>query len=232
MDWQVTTSANPCPSYNSNPTCSTTTWVEGATFPTANYSQVTAIRIVFNFSALTGGALPPAATLKVTYETLNTPSQTSGDHGVPTTVPSATSYAWNTFGAYAQFATAAPFTVEPVKAGVEIATGSIQVNKAISGTSASYAPLSYTFTATCAVDGAQLALPNSGAIVVNSTSSVPYSTRLDGLPVGSVCQVVEAASGASAVGYSPANGGGTAAWSPSPRRVRWRPRCRQPSRSR
>lgn len=210
MAWQVTTSANPCPGYNTNPTCSTTTWVDGASFPSANYSQVTAIRIVFNFSALTGGALPPAATLKVTYETLNVPSQTSGDHGVPTTVPSATSYAWNTFGAYAQFATSAPFIVEPVQAGVEIATGSIQVNKVIAGTSAHYAPLSYAFTATCAVDGAQLTLPNGGSIVVNSTSTVPYSTRLDGIPVGSVCQVVEAASGASAVDYSPATGDGTA----------------------
>ena len=210
MDWQVTTSANPCPNYNSNPTCSTTTWVEGSTFSSANYSQVTAVRIVFNFSAVSGGALPPAATLKVTYETLNTPSKTSGDHGVPTTVPSAASYAWNTFGAYAQFATSAPFTVEPVKAGVEIATGSIQVNKVLSGSSASYAPLSYTFAATCSVDGAALTLPSGGAIVVNSTSTVPYATRLDGVPVGSVCQIVEAASGASAVGYSPANAGGTA----------------------
>ncbi|HEX4444387.1 MAG TPA: DUF5979 domain-containing protein [Galbitalea sp.] len=210
MTWEVSTSANPCPNYNSNQTCSTTVWLNGPGLSPANYSKVTAIRFTFNFSALSGGVLPPAATLKVNYETLNAPTQTSGDNRVPTTVPSATSFAWNTFGAFAQFASAAPFTVEPVKAGVEIATGAIQVNKLITGASSSFAPVSYSMTATCAVDGVQLTLPNNGALIVNNASTVPYSTRLDGLPVGSVCQVVESASGASAVGYSPANGMGTA----------------------
>jgi large repetitive protein len=213
MTWQVTDSANACPNYDSDPTCSSATWSTGPDYLAAHsnsYRGVTAVRMQFNFSSLSGGTLPPAATLKVTYETLNAPSQVSGDHGVPTTVPSASSYAWNTFGAYALFGASASRVVEPVKAGVEIATGSIQVNKVVSGASASYAPVAYTMTATCVVDGVQLTLPSSGALSVNSTSTVPYATRLDGLPVGSVCSIVEAASGASAVGYAPANSAGTA----------------------
>jgi uncharacterized repeat protein (TIGR01451 family) len=213
MTWQVTNSANACPNYDSDPTCSSATWSTGPAYLAAHsnsYSGVTAVRMQFDFSSLSGGTLPPAATLKVTYETLNVPSHVSGDHGVPTTVPSANSYAWNTFGAYALFGASASRVVEPVKAGVEIATGSLQVNKVVSGASASYAPLAYTMTATCVVDGVQLTLPSGGAMSVNSASTVPYATRLDGLPVGSVCSIVEAASGASAVGYAPANSAGTA----------------------
>ena len=74
MTWQVTTAANPCPNYDSDPTCAAATWVDSTVYPSANYAAVTAIRVVFDFSALAGGTLPPAAGLKVTYKTLNSPS--------------------------------------------------------------------------------------------------------------------------------------------------------------
>ena len=211
MSWQVTTASNPCPNYDTNPTCSTVTWLDGPSYPVASYPQVTAIRVSFDFSALAGGTLPPAAELKVTYDTLNTPSLTSSDHRAPTTVPSATPFAWNTFGAYAEFGGSASRLVEPVKAGVEIETGSVQVNKVITGPSAAFAPVSYTVNAHCTVDGAPLSLPGGGAMTLNSSSTVPYSTRIDGIPVGSVCDFIEAASGASSVDYSPAVSGDTAA---------------------
>jgi large repetitive protein len=213
MTWEVTTASNPCPAYDTNPTCSTATWVAGPSYPTANYKLVTAIRLTFDFSNVTAspGSLPPAAGLKVTYDTLNTPSLTSTDHRAPTTVPSASALAWNTFGAYAAFGASQPRLVEPVKAGVEVETGSIQVNKVITGPSASFAPVSYTVNATCTIDGAPLTLPGGGAMTLNASSTIPYATRIDGLPVGSVCTFVETASGASSVDYAPAISGNTAA---------------------
>jgi uncharacterized repeat protein (TIGR01451 family) len=205
--WQVTTTANPCPAFSSDPTCSTATWVDGASFSPANYGQIRAIRVIFDFSALPGAALPSIATLGVTYETINVPSMVGGDGRAPVSTATPNARAWNSFGVAASFGAGnASRAVEPIKAGVQLATGPLQVAKVITGASAAYAPTSYSLTVSCTVEGATVTLPASGALALAASNAVPYTARIDGIPVGSDCRLVEGASGASSVTYSPAAG--------------------------
>ncbi|MEO8094090.1 MAG: DUF5979 domain-containing protein, partial [Pseudolysinimonas sp.] len=212
--WQVTTTANPCPAFASNPTCTTATWVNGATFSSANYGSVTGLRFLFDLSAVAAspGTLPPAATVVVNYKTVNTPTTTPGDNRAPVTAPITNQRAWNTFGVYATFG--GGYTdrrVEPVRAGVQLAGGSIQVDKQRTGVTAAYAPTSFSATVSCTVAGVAVVLPASGALTLAAGNGVPYSSRVDGIPVGSICRVVENTTGASSVSYSPAAAVGSAA---------------------
>src|SRR5690606_34400519 len=131
--WQVTTTANPCPSYAANPTCTAAAWVDGATYPTGNYGNITALRFQFDFAAVTAspGSLPPAAVVAVTYKTVNTPTTSASDNRAPVTAPATNQRAWNTFGVYATFGSGyTDRRVEPVRAGVQLASGPLQVVKA------------------------------------------------------------------------------------------------------
>lgn len=202
--WQVSTAANPCPSYGTDPNCTGAGWVDGSTFSSSNYASVTAVRIVFTF---VGGTLPPAATIAMNYKTVNAPSLTSSDKLAPTTVPVSSARAWNSFGVYATFGSGyADRTVEPIRAGVQLATGPIQVTKAITGAAATYAPTSFTATVSCAVAGAPITMPSGGVVTLAATNATPYVARIDGIPLGADCRIVESsasASTASSVAYSP-----------------------------
>jgi len=214
--WQVTTNANPCPNFaTSDSTCSTgVTWLDGPSYPTSGYASVKAIRVVFDFTAIDpiDDTLPPAATLALTYKTVNTPSTTAGDGRAPVTVPVTSARAWNSFGVYATFGAGnASRAVEPLKAGVQLATGPIQVAKAISGDAAAFAPTSYQVTVNCAVAGATVTMPAAGKLTLAAGNAVPYTARIDGIPVGAECSTVENTGGASSTSYSPSNAGGTAA---------------------
>ncbi|MCU1409578.1 MAG: hypothetical protein JWR04_285 [Rhodoglobus sp.] len=214
--WQVTTSANPCPNFaTSDSTCSTgVTWLDGPTYPTSGYAAVRAIRVVFDFTAIDpiDDTLPPAASLALTYETVNTPSTSGSDGRAPVSVPVTSARAWNSFGVYATFGVGnASRAVEPLKAGVQLATGPVQVAKAISGDAAAFAPTSYQVTVSCTVAGATITLPAAGRLTLAVGNAVPYTGRIDGIPVGSVCSTVENTGGASSTSYSPSNAGGTAA---------------------
>lgn len=210
IQWQVTTSANPCPNFTSHSTCSTATWVDGPSFPTSSYDSVTALRIQYTFP---GGELPPAATLAVTYRTVNTPTTSATDGRAPVTAPPvATPRAWNSFGVFAQFPDGyVDRRVEPVRAGVQLATGPLQVAKQITGAAAAYAPTSFSVTATCTVAGAPVVLPSAGVMTLAAVNATPYTARLDGIPLGASCDIVETTTGASSIEYEPANVGGTAA---------------------
>jgi uncharacterized repeat protein (TIGR01451 family) len=202
--WQVSTASNPCPSYGTDPNCSGAGWVDGSTFSSSNYASVTAVRVVFTF---VGGTLPPAATIAMNYKTVNAPSLTSSDKLAPTTVPVSNARAWNSFGVYATFGSGyADRTVEPIRAGVQLSTGPIQVTKAIAGAAAAYAPTSFTATVSCTVAGAPITMPNSGLVTMAASNATPYVARIDGIPVGADCRIVESsasASTASSVAYLP-----------------------------
>lgn len=209
ITWEVTTTANPCPAFTSNSTCSTATWVDGPSFSTANYGSVTGLRIHYTFP---DDELPPAATLAVTYRTVNLPTTSAGDGRAPVSVPFGTPRAWNSFGVFAQFPDGyTDRRVEPVRAGVQLAAGPLQVSKVRDGVSAAYAPTSFSVTATCTVSGATVTLPSSGVLTLASSNATPYTARLDGIPLGSSCDLAETTTGASSVTYAPANPGGTAA---------------------
>jgi uncharacterized repeat protein (TIGR01451 family) len=212
--WQVTTTANPCPSYAANPTGTAATWVDGDTYPTGSYGSITALRFQFSFAGVTAspGALPPAAVVAVTYKTVNTPTTSSGDQRAPVTAPVTNQRAWNTFGVYATFGSGyADRRVEPVRAGVQLAAGALQVVKATAGVAAAYAPTSFGASVTCTVAGVPVVLPASGALTLAATNGVPYAARVDGIPLGAVCTITETTTGASSIDYAPAAPGGLSA---------------------
>ncbi len=208
MSWEYSFTSNPCPAFATDPTCTTATWSASSGLSSSDYSKVTGIRITFAFS---GGSMVPGATLAVTYDTVNTPTTSPSDGRAPVTASTTPQRAWNTFGVHATFGSGfLDRNVEPIKAGVQLATGSLQVNKVITGASAAYAPVSYTMNVACTVAGVSIPLPSSGVLAVSSASTVPYSSRIDGIAVGADCLVTEnASSGASSVAYSPASTGGT-----------------------
>jgi len=211
IQWDVTTTPTPCANYDTDPTCATATWVSGSTFPAASYGQITAVRIRFDFTAATGGVLKPGASAAVTYRTVNTPTTSAGDNRAPVAASVAPVRAWNTFGVFARFTNNDDRRVEPARAGVQLATGSIQASKAIAGVSAAYAPTSYSATASCTVAGVPVPLPASGAMTLAAANATPYVARIDGIPVGSDCRIVEGATDAVSVDYAPAAPTGTGA---------------------
>ena len=212
IQWDVTTTPTPCANYDTDSTCTNTaTWVDGSTFPAASYGSVTAVRVRFDFTAATGGVLKPGASVAVTYRTVNTPTTTAGDTRAPVAASVTPARAWNSFGVYARFTNNDERRVEPVRAGVQLATGSIQTTKVIAGVSAAYAPTSYSATASCTVAGVNVPLPASGAITLAAANATPYVARIDGIPVEAVCRIVEGATDAESVDYAPAAPTGTGA---------------------
>ncbi|MGB3911288.1 MAG: DUF5979 domain-containing protein [Pseudolysinimonas sp.] len=204
--WEVTTTANPCPNYLTDSTCSAATWQSGPSFPTGSYPAVTAVRVNFDFPV---GGMEPATTLALTYETVNLPTTSAGDGRAPVTAPLGTPRAWNSFGVFAEFGAGyEDRRVEPVRAGVQLASGPIQVVKQITGTSADYAPTSFAATASCEIEGVAVVLPSSGALTLSASAATPYTARIDGIPVGSVCEIAETTTGASSTSYSPAGASG------------------------
>ncbi len=207
--YQVSTVANPCPNFTSDPTCDITASWQAFT---GDYASVKAIRVVFDFTATASHNLAPGAAVSVTYTTVNTPTTAAGDGRAPVSVPVTNARAWNSFGAYATFGTGnASRSVEPVKAGVQLATGPLSVTKAITGSTAAYAPTSYQVTVSCTVSGATVSLPAGGVLTLAATNAIAYTGRIDGIPVGAVCRVVENTTGASSVAYSPAASSGSPA---------------------
>lgn len=87
-----------------------------------------------------------------------------------------------------------PFTVgdgsTPVAVTVtnEFTDGSIAVSKLVTGEGASFAPDSFTATVTCTWNGADVPLPDGGAVVLDGNGD---PVVIDDIPTGSVCQAVE-----------------------------------------
>jgi len=213
-DWELTTDADPCPAFTTDGTCSSgTTWVDGASFPVEDYDQVRGIRVTFDFSATdwsvaNPGTWQPGGVITVGYDTVNRPTTTLGDDRVSVTAPVSNERAWNTFGAFASFGgDETDRRVEPQKAGVQIAAGPLQIDKAIDGDYADRNPnTSYTMQVECVVDGVPVALGDGGEVVVTESGTPSYSTVVAGLPLGSECEVVEVGGGASSVSYTTTSG--------------------------
>jgi uncharacterized repeat protein (TIGR01451 family) len=203
----VTTHANPCPAFLSDPQCASTSgvaWTLLSSFAPDRYDTITALRIDVDFSEVSGGLWAPGSTIEVRYDTVNTAAKVPGDDRVSVTVPVANERAWNSYGAAARFQGEASWrAVEPQKAGVQTASGPVQIDKAIDGEYADRNPnTSYTMQVRCSVGGVRVAMPNDGEVIVSAAGTPSYSTRVDGIPLGSECSIVEIGGGASAVRYT------------------------------
>lgn len=191
--WEVSTDTQACvgagagSDWGTNPTCSTTTWVPGASF-VGSAEDITAVRWTVNFAGAAGGILAPGANVEIRFDTLNAPLVTPNAIGVQ--VPVGDQVAWNQFGVVATPVTGADIRRAPVQAGVLAQPATLEVEKVVDGDAASFAPTTFSVTLACAVsDGAAgTADVDMGAF---RTLSVPAngSSQVPGIPLGADCLV-------------------------------------------
>ena len=190
----VTTSASPCVGTGSSSAwfgdllCDTTaTWVPVSSY-TGAWPAVTGIRVTIDFTGTAAGSFAPGQVLSLHYETQNVPESAEYPDLAPITVPDAGGFAWNQMGAVGTDAGGREYSVAPVQAGVTLLHGDLAVQKVLAGETGR-APDDFDFLVECSVAGVPLVLPADGIISVSSADDL--HGRLDGLPLGSVCQVSE-----------------------------------------
>lgn len=190
--WQVTTAAAVCANWSSDPACSTdpvaSQWTVGTAF-TGDWAAVTGLRIVLDFTTSTGGVLPPGGAVDIRYQTVNTPASTVLPGRAPIATPVTGAVAWNQFGALAAVVGGAPLSRAPVKAGVTLVGGPVQVTKAVTGAAAAFAPNQFLVNLACTVAGATLNLGSNASLALNTANG--FSARVDGIPLGASCVATE-----------------------------------------
>lgn len=194
MDWFVTTDAQPC-AKDITPgagACPAGSWLpSSAVGATVAAADVTGVKMVFDFSGAPGAVLPAGAGVKVTYSTTNIPTTAAGDDRAPVSAPVTGVRAWNSFGFYPSYVTgtqpAGP--QEPIKAGVILPGGPLQITKSVTGAAAAYAPTSFDADVACTVDGVNVDLGTAKTVTLSAGNA--YTARIDGIPVGASCAVTE-----------------------------------------
>jgi uncharacterized repeat protein (TIGR01451 family) len=199
VTWEVTTEPGVCLSgsttaWPSDPTCSThpASWTASGAF-TGDWADVTGIRVTLDFAATANGALRGGEGATVLYRTIDRPATAAAPDGAPVSLPAsptaAPAVAWNQFGATASLAGGGMVRRAPVKAGVTIATGPLQIDKVVTGSAAAAAPDEFGADVACTVAGVQVDLGAAAHTVL--ARSAGFTARLDGLPIGSDCTVAE-----------------------------------------
>ncbi|QIZ99710.1 DUF5979 domain-containing protein [Leifsonia sp. PS1209] len=197
MTWEVTTAPDVCvgagaTAWPSDPTCSTnpvaSEWVPSTAF-TGDWSAVTGLRVTLDFTTTAAGTLAPGATVGATYRTVNRPATVAAPDGAPVSMASAPSFAWNQFGATAALTGGGTVRRAPVKAGVTIVTGPLQVDKIVTGSAASSAPAQFLADVACTVAGAPVDLGAAAQLTLATATGL--TARIDGIPLGADCTVAE-----------------------------------------
>lgn len=191
--WEVSTDAQACigssagSDWGTNPMCSTTTWVSGASYTGAR-EDITAVRWTVDFSGSAGGILAPGGTVELRFDTVNVPLVSSD--AISVAVPVGDQIAWNQFGVVATPTSGALIRRAPVQTGVVAQAAALEVAKAVEGDAASFAPATFDVTLACTVpDGeGSVAAVDMGSF---RTVSVPAndSIAVDGIPLGATCIV-------------------------------------------
>ena len=196
--------------------CDANTWVDVDDF-TGDVADVTGIRGIFDFTTSIAGSLAAGGQVSIEARTINEPRSAALPEAAPTTAPVGSEFAWNQNGATAVPTSGAPIQLAPLKAGVTLLSGLLQIEKTVSGDAASAAPATFPFTVTCTVAGAPVDLGTQSNVDVPANGSVTVS----GIPVGADCDVTEDGAtgsngettrtpeGTQTVTILPANAGGT-----------------------
>lgn len=190
---QVTTTADVCvgtgaPTWPSNPTCSTASWVALAAY-TGDWADVTGVRVVLDFTTTAAGSLAPAGRVTVKYRTTNVIETAALPDRAPSEVPVTGNYAWNQFGAVATLTSGSPIQRAPAKAGVTLAGGPLQVTKTITGGASAYAPGQFLVDVDCTIGGTALGLGADAVLELDGPGL--YTARIDGIPLGAQCAIAE-----------------------------------------
>jgi uncharacterized repeat protein (TIGR01451 family) len=197
ITWQVTAASDVCvgtgaTAWPSDPGCANhpaaSAWTDGATFA-GDWSTVTGIRVVLDFASTAGAVLAPGGSAQVLYRTVNAPATEAEPDRAPVTVPVGDPIAWNQFGALASLSTGGTLSRAPIKAGVVLDSGSLQVTKSVTGEGAAFAPDTFEATVSCTVAGAPVQFAGGGVVTLDAANG--YTTRVDGIPLGAECGVTE-----------------------------------------
>lgn len=194
VTWQVTTGADVCvgagagTTWPSDPTCAADTWTDSTAF-TGDWSTVTGLRVLVDFTTTGAGSLAPGGAVTVRYQTVNEPATAADPDLAPITVPVTDQFAWNQFGAQAVLEGGEPLRRAPVKAGVTLVSGPIEVQKVVTGPAAEFAPDAFVAEVACTVAGAELDLGDAASLTL--TAAEDYTARIDGIPLGAECEVNE-----------------------------------------
>lgn len=198
VSWEVTTEPLVCQSgtttaWTTDPTCSAhpTSWTASGAF-TGDWADVTGLRVTLDFAGTTSGVLRGGEGATVLYRTVDRPATPDATDGAPVSLPapgSAPAVAWNQFGATASLADGDTLSRAPVKAGVTIATGPLQIDKVVTGAAASAAPDEFGADVVCTVAGVPVDLGAAAHTLLERSAG--FTARIDGLPIGSDCTVTE-----------------------------------------
>ncbi|MBO1740278.1 DUF5979 domain-containing protein [Leifsonia sp. TF02-11] len=210
VSWGVTTEPGVCQSgsttaWPTDPTCAThpTSWTASGAF-TGDWADVTGIRVTLDFAGTASGALRSGEGATVLYRTIDRPATATATDGAPVSLPaspgSAPAVAWNQFGATASLVGGGTVRRAPVKAGVTIATGPLQIDKVVTGAAASAAPDEFGADVVCTVAGVPVDLGAAAHTLLERSAG--FTARIDGLPIGSDCTITESGAAGS---YGEAN---------------------------
>lgn len=196
--WQVTTASDVCvgsgPSsaWPADPTCAAnpnpSEWADGSTF-SGDWAEVTGIRVVMDFAGTTSGAMDPGAAVTVRYRTVNAPVTSGASDRAPVAAPVDNEFAWNQSGVVARTTTNQTIARAPVKAGVTLLGGPLQVTKVVTGPAASAAPDSFVAGLACTVAGAPVDLGANATVTLNPQNQ--FVGTVVGIPLGATCTVDE-----------------------------------------
>ncbi|TIC85049.1 hypothetical protein E8D34_13305 [Nocardioides sp. GY 10113] len=192
---EVTTSPNVCvgtwSDLVSQPVCEQSGEIWVAADGGTDWTQVTGLRIALDFTGTTAGSLQAGQAVDVTFSTLNVLQTAPGGawpEGASRVVPAADEFAWNQFGVKylnsGQTRELEYRKTTPGKVGVHLRTGSVRVDKEITGPASMYAPDEFLVDLTCVVgdpDGGELDLGDAEVLELNAGNG--FSARVDGIPV-------------------------------------------------
>lgn len=159
-----------------------------------DWSQVTAFRISFDFTA--AGGLAPGEGIDVIFENQHSPQTEVNPAGADIEVPTADQFAWNQFGAtYMVEGASKRARITPAQVGSHLRTGSMEIDKFAIGKAATFAPAAIDALVSCQIGETPLTWNGEveTTVTLSKNSAGTYDpVRLYGIPVGAECTVVEA----------------------------------------
>ncbi|HWI31746.1 MAG TPA: DUF5979 domain-containing protein [Microbacterium sp.] len=194
VQWQVTTAADVCvgtgsgSNWPADPTCASAGWTGSDAF-TGDWADVTGLRVLVDFTTTASGFLAPGGAVTVRFQTVNAPATADDPDLGPIDVPVVDAFAWNQFGAEAVLTTGANLRRAPVKAGVTLVGGPIEVRKLIEGPAAAFAASAFRADVACAAAGATLELGSAATVTLDAANA--FVARIEGIPLGAECTVAE-----------------------------------------
>jgi hypothetical protein len=155
-----------------------------------DWAKVTAFRIALDFATTPDRVLTPGEFVDVTFSTKNVAATTADPSGAEVDVPVVDSYAWNQFGVkYFNTGASSYRKIAPARMGIHLGTGSVRINKVLTGNYPNYLPMSFVVSVACTVQGAPLNMGTFSTVNLNTANGL--SQVIDGLPLGSECTMTE-----------------------------------------